>query len=68
MDAIIRVLAKEVGRDAVTVNQVAPGWTISNNDRANGNADADSEASRAYIVSCTAECARERRLEWASAL
>ena len=28
-DGIIRVLAKEVGEHGVTVNQVAPGWTIS---------------------------------------
>lgn len=29
MDRVLRVLAKEVGGDGVTVNQVAPGWTIS---------------------------------------
>ena len=28
-DGIIRVLAKEVGEHNITVNQVAPGWTIS---------------------------------------
>jgi 3-oxoacyl-[acyl-carrier protein] reductase len=28
-DRIIRVLAKEVGGDGITVNQVAPGWTLS---------------------------------------
>ncbi len=36
MDAVLRVLAKEVGPDQITVNQVAPGWTISEQDRANG--------------------------------
>ena len=29
MDGVLRVLAKEVGAHAITVNQVAPGWTIS---------------------------------------
>ena len=31
MDGVLRVLAREVGRHGVTVNQVAPGWTISEN-------------------------------------
>jgi 3-oxoacyl-[acyl-carrier protein] reductase len=35
MDGLYRVLAKEVGGKGITVNQVAPGWTISDNDRAN---------------------------------
>lgn len=29
MDGILRVLAREVGEHGITVNQVAPGWTIS---------------------------------------
>lgn len=29
MDGVLRVLAKEVGVHGITVNQVAPGWTIS---------------------------------------
>ena len=33
MDGVYRVLAKEVGEHQVTVNQVAPGWTISERDR-----------------------------------
>lgn len=33
MDGIFRILAKEVGMHGITVNQVAPGWTISDNDR-----------------------------------
>lgn len=36
MDAIYRVLAKEIGEHQITVNQVAPGWTISERDRLNG--------------------------------
>jgi len=33
MDGLYRVLAKEAGAGGVTVNQVAPGWTISDRDR-----------------------------------
>ncbi len=33
MDGIFRVLAKEIGGYGITVNQVAPGWTISEKDR-----------------------------------
>lgn len=33
MDGVYRVLAKEVGEHQITVNQVAPGWTISDKDR-----------------------------------
>jgi len=36
MDGLYRVLAKEVGSSGVTVNQVSPGWTISDIDRING--------------------------------
>jgi 3-oxoacyl-[acyl-carrier protein] reductase len=35
MGGLYRVLAKEVGPSGVTVNQVAPGWTISDKDREN---------------------------------
>lgn len=35
LDGIVRVLAKEVGKHGITVNQVAPGWTISERDRIN---------------------------------
>ncbi len=31
MDGVLRVLAKEIGEHAITVNQVAPGWMISEN-------------------------------------
>lgn len=33
MDGVLRVLAREVGRHGITVNQVAPGWTISEKER-----------------------------------
>lgn len=36
MDGVLRVLAKEVGEHQITVNQVAPGWTISERDRLAG--------------------------------
>lgn len=36
MDGVLRVLAREVGEHQITVNQVAPGWTISDRDRAAG--------------------------------
>jgi len=36
LDGLLRVLAKEVGPSGVTVNQVAPGWTVSERDRAEG--------------------------------
>jgi 3-oxoacyl-[acyl-carrier protein] reductase len=35
-DGLLRVLAKEIGSHGVTVNQVAPGWTISERDRKAG--------------------------------
>jgi len=36
MTGLYRVLAKEVGGDNITVNQISPGWTVSDRDRANG--------------------------------
>jgi 3-oxoacyl-[acyl-carrier protein] reductase len=36
MDGVYRVLAKEVGQYGITVNQIAPGWTISDRDRETG--------------------------------
>jgi 3-oxoacyl-[acyl-carrier protein] reductase len=36
MDGVYRVLAKEAGAHQITVNQVAPGWTISDRDRVSG--------------------------------
>lgn len=36
MDGVLRVLAREVGPDGITVNQVAPGWMISERDRSAG--------------------------------
>jgi 3-oxoacyl-[acyl-carrier protein] reductase len=36
LDGVMRVLAREVGPDGITVNQVAPGWMISERDRSQG--------------------------------
>ncbi len=36
LDGMVRVLAKELGPHQITVNQVAPGWTISDRHRAAG--------------------------------
>ena len=36
MDGVLRVLAREIGRHQITVNQVAPGWMISDKGRASG--------------------------------
>jgi 3-oxoacyl-[acyl-carrier protein] reductase len=37
MDGVLRVLAREIGEHQITVNQVAPGWTISERDRLAGS-------------------------------
>ncbi|WP_346915826.1 SDR family oxidoreductase [Clostridium sp.] len=39
MDGVLRVLAKEIGEHGITVNQVAPGWTISDRDRRGGSTE-----------------------------
>lgn len=44
MDGVLRVLAREVGEHGVTVNQVAPGWMISDRVR-----DEGTEHQEAYI-------------------
>jgi 3-oxoacyl-[acyl-carrier protein] reductase len=36
MDGVLRSLAREIGEHQVTVNQVAPGWTVSERDRLAG--------------------------------
>ena len=37
MDGVLRILAKEIGQYQITVNQVAPGWMISDRDRRAGS-------------------------------
>jgi 3-oxoacyl-[acyl-carrier protein] reductase len=46
MDGVLRVLAKEIGSHQITVNQVAPGWMISDD-----SPDGKSEGERAYKAS-----------------
>lgn len=41
MDGVLRVLAKEVGKYQITVNQVAPGWIIDDNFLKNPTDDSD---------------------------
>lgn len=43
MDGLLRVLAKEIGEHQITVNQVAPGWTISDKYR-----ETETERQEAY--------------------
>ncbi len=45
MDGVLRVLAKEIGEHQITVNQVAPGWTVSEKDRAVGAEENEGYAS-----------------------
>jgi len=42
MDGIYRVLAKELGPSQITVNQIAPGWTVSEKDRENNTVEQES--------------------------
>ncbi len=45
MDGVLRVLAREIGEHQITVNQVAPGWMVSE-DRP----DSDGEGQRRYLA------------------
>ena len=36
LDGVVRVLAKEIGEYGITINQVAPGWTITEKERETG--------------------------------
>ncbi len=46
MDGVLRVLAKEIGEHQITVNQVAPGWMLSENAP-----NDDTEPQRSYRAS-----------------
>jgi 3-oxoacyl-[acyl-carrier protein] reductase len=45
MDGVLRVLAREIGEHQITVNQVAPGWMVSEDVP-----DADNEGQRRYLA------------------
>jgi 3-oxoacyl-[acyl-carrier protein] reductase len=49
MDGVYRILAKEVGEHNITVNQVAPGWTISDNCRNIDGAEKNTMQDYPYI-------------------
>ncbi len=49
MDGVLRVLAREVGKFNITVNQVAPGWTISDNCRQADGTEANINQDFPYI-------------------
>jgi 3-oxoacyl-[acyl-carrier protein] reductase len=49
MDGVLRVLAREVGQYNITVNQVAPGWTISDGCRNADGSEANANQDFPYI-------------------
>jgi 3-oxoacyl-[acyl-carrier protein] reductase len=44
MDGLLRVLAREVGEHGITVNQIAPGWMVSETRPAAGRPDSYRDA------------------------
>jgi 3-oxoacyl-[acyl-carrier protein] reductase len=49
MDGIYKVLAKEIGKFNITVNEVAPGWTLSDNCRDDDGTEANLKQDYPYI-------------------
>ena len=49
MDGVYKVLAREVGQYGITVNQVAPGWTISDNCRETDGSESNLRQDFPYI-------------------
>lgn len=49
MDGVYKVLAKEVGAYGITVNEVAPGWTISDSCRSADGTEKNIQQDFAYI-------------------
>ena len=49
MDGVYRVLAKEIGKYNITVNQVAPGWTLTDNCRDADGTEANLKQDYPYI-------------------
>jgi len=50
MDAVYKVLAREVGKYNITVNEVAPGWTESDRFRNADKAEVDMENITQYAT------------------
>lgn len=49
MDGVYRVLAKEIGKHKITVNQVAPGWMLSDDDRVSDGTEKNIQQDFPYI-------------------
>jgi 3-oxoacyl-[acyl-carrier protein] reductase len=49
MDGVYRVLAREIGEYNITVNQVAPGWMLSDDDRVSDGTEKNIHQDYAYI-------------------
>lgn len=49
MDGIYKILAKEIGMHGITVNEVAPGWTLSDNCREHDGTEANLKQNFPYI-------------------
>lgn len=49
LDGVLRILAKEVGPHGITVNQVAPGWTISDRTRQHNGTEKNTGQDFPYI-------------------
>lgn len=49
LDGIVRVLAKEVGEHNITINQVAPGWTLTDKERLAANSEEQKQAVADYV-------------------
>lgn len=49
MDGIYKILAKEIGMHGITVNEIAPGWTLSDNCREHDGTEANLKQNFPYI-------------------
>ena len=49
MDGVYKVLAKEIGMHGITVNEIAPGWTLSDNCREHDGTEANLKQDFPYI-------------------
>lgn len=49
MDGVLKVLAREIGKYQITVNQIAPGWTITDNCRITDGTESNMNQDFPYI-------------------